>query len=80
MKRRPASCRVLAERLSAYLDGDLPAADCRRIEAHARTCARCAGGLSELRRTIDLCRRAAGKSLPPAVRKAARDRVRRLMR
>ncbi|HUF46957.1 MAG TPA: zf-HC2 domain-containing protein [Vicinamibacterales bacterium] len=79
MTRRPAFCRVLLERLSAYLDGDLPAGQCRSLEAHARTCPRCAGVLAELRQTIDLCRSAAGKPLPPAVRKAAKDRIRRLI-
>jgi anti-sigma factor RsiW len=79
MRRKPAECRVLLERLSAYLDSDLPPGDCRRIEAHARRCPRCAGVLADLRTTTNLCRRAAGQPLPPAIRKAARDRIRRLM-
>ncbi len=77
--RQPASCRVLLEQLSAYLDRDLPPRDCRRIAAHARTCPRCADVLAGLRETTDLCRRAAHRPLPPAVRQAARDRIRRLI-
>jgi anti-sigma factor RsiW len=79
MSRTPLHCRVLLERLSAYIDRDLPPADCRRLDAHARRCPRCATVIAELRETVSLCRRAAGKPLPPAVRKAARDRIRRLL-
>jgi len=73
------SCRVVLERLSAYLDGDLPASACRKIEAHAETCPRCTDVLDELRRTTGLCRHAGERPLPPAVRKIARDHVRRLL-
>jgi anti-sigma factor RsiW len=79
MKRQPSQCRVLLERLSAYLDRDLPPRDCRRLDAHGRQCRRCARVLADLRQTTSLCRRAAGQPLPPSVRQAARDRIRRLL-
>ena len=79
MKTPRPGCRVLLERLSAYLDGDLPGADCKRIEAHARRCPRCASVLEDLRKTTSLCRRAAGRPLPPSVRRMARERIRRLL-
>ena len=78
-KAAPEDCHVLLERLSAYLDGDLPGLDCRRIEAHARRCGRCAEVLEDLRKTTQLCRRAAGQPLPAAVRRSARDRIKRLL-
>jgi anti-sigma factor RsiW len=71
---------MLLERLSAYLDGDLGAADCRRIDRHARACPRCTKLLAGLRRTIAICRTAGARPLPPAVRRAARARVRALLR
>jgi len=74
-----ASCRVLLERLSAYLDGDLPATACRRIASHAKTCARCTDLLDDLRMTTGLCRSAGEQPLPPAVRRVARKHVRRLL-
>jgi anti-sigma factor RsiW len=73
------SCRLLLERLSAYIDGDLPASACDRIERHARQCRRCATVIEELRRTTGLCRRAGEAPLPASVRKLARERIRRLM-
>jgi anti-sigma factor RsiW len=73
------SCRLLLERLSAYVDGDLPAPACHRIERHARECRRCSTVIDDLRRTAGLCRRAGEAPLPAAVRKLARDRIRRLV-
>ena len=74
------ACRLLLERLSAYLDGDLSAPECRVIERHARICPRCTKTVSELRRTVGLCHDAAAKHLPAAVRRRAQLRVRALMR
>ena len=76
--KRPA-CRVLRERLSAYLDGDLPASDCRSIEAHAKTCPRCRAVLADFRKATGLCRRAGAQPLPPAVRELAKAHIRRLI-
>ncbi|MEZ5316305.1 MAG: zf-HC2 domain-containing protein [Vicinamibacterales bacterium] len=72
-------CRVLAERLSASLDGDLDAAECRRLQRHARDCPRCARIVRELERTTGLCRRAAEAPLPAPIRRLALARVRALM-
>jgi anti-sigma factor RsiW len=79
MTKPAGDCRVLLERLSAYLDSDLPGVECRRIEAHARRCPRCADVIEDLRKTTNLCRRAAGQPLPSGVRQAARERIRRLL-
>jgi anti-sigma factor RsiW len=81
MKKRKdhQDCRLLLERLSAYLDGHLPAPECRTIERHARTCSRCTEVMRELRATSGLCREAATRPLPADVRRRAQERVRRLM-
>lgn len=80
MRRGMTACDMLAERLSAFLDGDLPPADCRRISAHARRCARCRALTQELRETIGACRRAAEVPLPAPVRRRARAGIRALLR
>jgi anti-sigma factor RsiW len=72
-------CDVLLERLSAYLDGDLPAGECRKIERHSRTCARCASVTDDLRRTAGLCRQAGTRPLPAAVKRRAQQRIRQLV-
>jgi len=80
MKRPPRSeCRDLLERLSAYLDGDLDAVQCRSIEEHCRGCPDCARLVEGLRRTIGICQQAANVPLPKAVRDRARARVRDLL-
>jgi len=73
-------CDMLIERLSAFLDGDLGAAECRRIARHAKTCARCTTLTAELRRTVGLCQRAAVAPLPPALRQRARAGIRTLLK
>lgn len=47
------------ERLSEYLDGELPAPDRAALEAHLETCTDCSAVLSELRRVVDRARVAA---------------------
>jgi anti-sigma factor RsiW len=79
-KARAEHCNVLLERLSAYLDGDLPAPQCRTIERHARGCRRCTKMMVALRQTVRLCKSAATRPLPADVRRRARTRVRALLR
>ena len=79
MGARRTACDVLAERLSAFLDGDLSPDACRRISAHARRCARCRGLTKELRETIRVCQRAAAVPLPAAVARRARAGIRDLL-
>ena len=48
------SCREMFERLSEYLDGELPDDFCRRIESHMDDCEPCQVFLDSLRRTVGL--------------------------
>ncbi len=41
-------CKVYENELSAYLDGELTAAQAARLEAHLRVCPHCQGELHEL--------------------------------
>ena len=47
------SCRIARRRLSAYLDGELRAADAQRLDEHLRGCAGCATRLAELRSVVE---------------------------
>ena len=44
------------DRLSDYLDGELPAEECGDVEAHLRECAHCSDVLNELKRVVALAR------------------------
>ncbi len=60
----PRHCRELADRISAYLDGELDAAGRRELEEHLGACLECACCVETLRRTIALCRWAAPQPIP----------------
>ncbi len=79
MKNPTPACRRMLARVSAYLDGELDAADCRTIERHCRTCPDCATLIGGLRSAVGLCHEAGERPLPPALRRRARLRIRRLL-
>jgi anti-sigma factor RsiW len=79
MRRKTTRCRVLIERLSAYLDGDLGPAACASITRHARTCPRCAELIRTLQKTAGLCRKAGTRPLPAPVRARARAHIQKLL-
>jgi hypothetical protein len=48
------SCRAARERLSAFVDGELPAAEAGAVAAHLEACAACADRLRTLQRALAL--------------------------
>jgi anti-sigma factor RsiW len=80
MTRRGSNqCDLLIERLSAYLDGDLGRAACDRIRAHAGTCQRCGVLITDLQRTVGICRAAGRAPLPGPVRARAKKYIEALL-
>jgi len=77
--RRTDECRKLLERVSSYVDGDLPPAQQRTILAHLRRCPCCQSLANGLSHTSAICRDAGHAKLPPAVRARARARVAELL-
>ena len=59
------TCRELFERLSEYLDGELPPDVCQEISRHMEGCEPCINFARTLRKTADLCRRLPAGTLPP---------------
>lgn len=53
---RSPECVALAERLSEYLDGELPQELRREVEKHFRDCAECESFLDSLARIKNLAR------------------------
>lgn len=72
-------CRDFLERLSRYLDNDLPAGDRRTIEQHLADCPCCEDVLESLKETVTLCHEKGRPALPRDVRTRARQRVRDLL-
>ncbi len=75
----PGHCHDLLERISRYIDGELPAADRLQMERHLRDCPECEEVLHSLEHTLDLCREAGRPDLPPELRARAAERVHQLL-
>ncbi len=71
------SCSQILDRLSDYLDCDLPMPEIARLEEHLRGCDGCARFGGELRTVVDALRIQLSRSrtLPPGFR----ERLRRAM-
>ena len=50
-------CRQIFAMLSEYLDGELPAENCRQLERHLKGCRPCIAYLDSLKTTVEACRR-----------------------
>lgn len=66
-----ARCKRIFASLSEFLDGELPASNCRELERHLRGCAPCLTYLETLKATVEACRRFPA---PKAPRPSARVR------
>jgi len=66
-------CREVFERLSEYLDGELPPDLCERVEQHMGGCAPCEAFLESLRRTVRLVATVDAPALPDDLRDAVRQ-------
>ncbi len=69
------SCGQVLERLSDYLDGDLPPEERERVEAHLRGCDGCSRFGGEFKATVSALRRLLGR--PGGLPEGFRDRLRR---
>ncbi|HEY6006106.1 MAG TPA: anti-sigma factor [Anaeromyxobacter sp.] len=68
------SCGQVLDRLSDYLDGDLPAPEATRLEEHLRGCDGCARFGGEFRGVVESLRRhlARSQTLPTGFRERLR--------
>ena len=67
------------QRMSAYLDGELPPRRRARLERHVLECPECRGLLGALRRMLGLLKRSSSASTAeeiPDIASAVRDRLR----
>ena len=70
-------CQQVVELVTDYLEGALPAADHRRLEAHLADCPHCTEYLAQIRETIRLAGRVTPEDLTQAMRTDLTDLYRR---
>jgi anti-sigma factor RsiW len=58
-------CRRIFAALSEYLDGELPAPDCRELKRHLKSCKPCLAFLATLKATIEACQDLPVPKVPP---------------
>lgn len=71
------SCREMIEYLSDYIDGDLDADLRRLIERHGGDCPPCKAFVGTLARTVEAVRALPRDPLPPSVRRALAEALRK---
>ena len=64
-RRQRLACAELVELITDYLEGELPARDRRRFEAHLTACDGCDAYLEQMRQTISLTGRLREEDVPP---------------
>jgi predicted anti-sigma-YlaC factor YlaD len=55
MAHDPENCKEIFAMLSDYLDLELPAGDCERIQQHLAGCPPCVEFINSLRKSVELC-------------------------
>lgn len=68
-RRSNRECRAIFAILSEYLDGALPARDCRELRQHLRGCGPCTEYLETLQKTVRICQLySTGPAPPPSMK------------
>jgi len=70
MDEKQLTCHDLLHLLSDYVEGDLPADTCQKLEEHMRSCENCRVVFNTFRKTIELVHDASSESidLPEPIR------------
>ena len=72
-------CPDVARVLSRYLEGELDAGACAKLETHVRGCPSCGAACETLRAALGTCSSWRGEKLPAEVREAVRTAIREVV-
>ena len=67
------SCKQIFEKLSEYMDGELPTDLCESIDDHMADCPPCQSFMESLRRTVTLVERVDAPTMPEEIRASVRE-------
>ena len=65
--------------MSRYLEGELDAAACARLEVHVKGCPDCGATCATLREVLVTCRSWRGEKLPEPIRTSLRKAIRQVV-
>jgi RNA polymerase sigma-70 factor (ECF subfamily) len=74
-----SGCPDTARMLSRYLEGELDAGTCARMEEHVRGCEACGGTCASLRSVLGACHAYGRRTVPRALQRAVREAVQRTL-
>ena len=72
-------CPDTARLVSRYLEGELDAGACAKLEAHVRSCADCGAACETLRAALSTCRSWRGERLPEQIQASLRRALRQVV-
>ncbi|MBW1800386.1 MAG: zf-HC2 domain-containing protein [Deltaproteobacteria bacterium] len=72
-------CKKYFERISEYLDGELDASICEKINQHLQECPECRNCLESLKKTVDICKKLPPETIPEDVQARIREHLRHLL-
>lgn len=67
------NCKQIFEKLSEYMDGELPDDLCERIDDHMADCPPCQSFMESLRRTVKLVEHVDSPAMPEEIRASVRE-------
>ncbi|HVP13940.1 MAG TPA: sigma-70 family RNA polymerase sigma factor [Terriglobales bacterium] len=76
---RAPGCPDTARLVSRYLEGELDADACAKLESHVRSCPDCGAACDTLRAALSTCRSWRGESVPESVRESVRRALREIV-
>lgn len=74
-EHNPSDCIAMFEKLSEYIDGELDAATCRKIEKHLEDCIPCRICLLTLKKTVRLCKEMTPNPVPEDLSQRLREMI-----
>jgi len=66
-------CKVIFEKISAYLDGELDDETCEEIKHHLKGCPECLKRFGSLKKTVELCKDFPKEEVSEEIRQRLRD-------
>jgi len=72
-----SGCPEIVSTFSRFLENEIDEVDCRAMQAHVSSCARCAAACDSLKHVLAMCKASPAGEVPGEIQKMIRDSIRR---